>query len=102
MTRPDAANRAFSPYSPSTTATAPNEPGEFLTRRQSADYVREQLGRPLSFSTANKLAALGEFAPPALFWGRRPLYRRDDLRAWADARSRPGKQLLSKYQTPSA
>lgn len=35
----------------------------------------------MSFSTASKLAALGEFAPPAVWWGRRPLYTRVDLRA---------------------
>ena len=28
----------------------------------------------MSFSTASKLAALGEFVAPALWWGRRPLY----------------------------
>ena len=61
---------------------------EYLTRRQSADYIREELGRPMSFSTASKLAALGEFAAPTVWWGRRPLYLRDDLRAWAESRSR--------------
>lgn len=65
---------------------------EYLTRRQAADYIREILGRPFSFSTASKLAAEGEFAPPALWWGRRPLYTPDDLRAWAEARSRPTKE----------
>ena len=62
---------------------------EYLTRRQAADYIRDILGRPFSFSTASKLAALGEFAQPALWWGRRPLYRRDDLRQSVEARSRP-------------
>lgn len=60
---------------------------QHLTRRQAAEYIRDVLGRPFSFSTATKLAALGEFAPPALWWGRRPLYSRDDLRAWVEARS---------------
>jgi hypothetical protein len=40
----------------------------------------------MSFSTASKLAALGKFAVPEVWWGRRPL--RDTLRAWAEARSR--------------
>jgi hypothetical protein len=62
---------------------------EYLTRRQAADYIRDVLGRPMSFSTAQKLAALGEFAEPALWWGRRPLYHREALRAWTEARSRP-------------
>jgi hypothetical protein len=61
--------------------------GEYLTRRQGAEFVRDILGRPFSFSTASQLAALGEFAPPALWWGRRPLYTRDDLRQWVEARS---------------
>jgi hypothetical protein len=65
---------------------------EYLTRRQSADYIRDVLGRPMSFSTASKLAALGEFASPALWRGRRPLYTPDGLRAWAEARSRPTKE----------
>jgi len=47
---------------------------EYLTRRQSADYIREELGRPMSFSTASKLGTrrvcranrvVG--APPTLF-----------------------------------
>jgi hypothetical protein len=53
---------------PSTTRTD-QPPREYLTRRQSADYIREELGRPMSFSTASKLAALGEFAAPAMWWG---------------------------------
>jgi hypothetical protein len=62
---------------------------EYLTRRQAPDFIRDMLGRPMSFSTASKLAALGEFAPPVLWWGRRPLYTRDGLRAWAEGRTRP-------------
>jgi hypothetical protein len=66
-------------------------PKEYLTRRQAAEYIRDILGHPFSFSTANKLAALGEFAQPALWWGRRPLYTPDALRQWVEARSRPTK-----------
>jgi hypothetical protein len=69
-------------------ATAGRLPCEYLTRRQAAAYVNYELGRPMSFSTASKLAALGEFAEPALWWGKRPLYTRDALRTWAEARSR--------------
>ena len=61
---------------------------EYLTRKQGAQFINNELGMPLSFSTASKLASWGEFAEPALWWGRRPLYRRDDLRRWAEARSR--------------
>jgi hypothetical protein len=73
-------------------SSSPPPSGEYLTRRQAADFIRDQLGRPMSFSTAQKLAALGEFAEPALWWGRRPLYDRETLRAWAEARSRRSKR----------
>jgi hypothetical protein len=39
---------------------------EFQTRRQAADYIRDVLGYPMSFSTASKLAAQGEFVTPAV------------------------------------
>ena len=71
----------------------------YLTRRQAADFIRDELGRPMSFSTAAKLAALGEFAEPVVWWGRRPLYTRDDLRAWAEARSRPTKERAVPQST---
>lgn len=81
--------RAEQPPSPLTTA---RQLGEYLTRRQAAAYVNNELGRPMSFSTASKLAALGEFAEPTLWWGRRPLYTRGSLRTWAEARSRRTKE----------
>jgi hypothetical protein len=57
----------------------------------------------MSFSTASKLAALGEFAAPALWWGRRPLYPREDLRAWAKARSRRDRGALEpRASVPAA
>jgi hypothetical protein len=63
-------------------------PAEYLTRRQAAEFIRDTLGRPFSFSTATKLAALREFAEPTIWWGRRPLYTRETLRAWVEARDR--------------
>src|SRR5258708_31438860 len=63
-------------------------PAEYLTRRQAADFIRDVLGRPFSFSTATKLAALREFAEPALWWGRRPLYRRGEMGKEAERRRR--------------
>jgi hypothetical protein len=82
------------------TAKADRPSGEYLTRRQSAEYIREELGRPFSFSTACTLAALGEFAAPSVWWGRRPLYTRDALRVWAEARSRPMKQRTERAAFP--
>ena len=66
-------------------------PGEYLTRREAASFIRTVLGRPFSFSTATKLGALGEFAEPAVWWGRRPLYTREGLRAWVAARESSGR-----------
>jgi hypothetical protein len=77
------------PRLPSSTGATDRPVRECLTRRQAADFIRDELGRPMSFSTASKLAALGEFAQPAVWWGRRPLYTRLDLRRWVEARSRP-------------
>lgn len=85
MTSPNTDDRA----SRNMPSSLPKCEPEHLTRRQAAEFVRDVLGRPFSFSTATKLAALGEFAQPALWWGRRPLYRPADLRAWAEGRSRP-------------
>jgi hypothetical protein len=87
------------PRPPPSTPTTGQPLSEFLTRRQAADYVRDELGRPMSFSTASKLAAQGEFAKAALWWGRRPLYTRSDLRVWAQARSRPTKEIATETTT---
>jgi hypothetical protein len=59
-----------------------------LTRREAARYVNDELGHPLSFSTLTKLCALGEGPLVARWWGRRPLYERNSLRAWAATRGR--------------
>jgi len=67
----------------------------FLTRQQAADFIRGELGRPMSFSTLTKLCALGEGPAPTAWWGRRPLYSRDGLRAWADARTTTVRHALS-------
>jgi hypothetical protein len=88
------------PRQPPSTRTTDRPLREYLTRRQAADFIRDELGRPMSFSTASKLAALREFATPALWWGRRPLYARDDLRAWAESRSRPTKQRIERAAVP--
>src|SRR5258708_31988564 len=84
-------NPVISDTIPSPAAHRAQPPAEYLTRRQAAEFIRDVLGRPFSFSTATKLAALGEFAPPATWWGRRPLYSREGLRIWTEARSRPSR-----------
>jgi hypothetical protein len=75
--------------SPDTNSTSQPKPAAaLLTRHEAADYVRHELGRPLSFSTLTKLCALGEGPPVADYWGRRPLYSRNGLREWAENRGR--------------
>ena len=68
-------------------AAEKSEP-RFRTRDEACAYVRLKHGAPLSPSTADKLAALGEFARVAAWWGRRPLYADPDLDAWVEARLR--------------
>jgi hypothetical protein len=76
--------------------SAPEPPDEpLLTRDQSAKYIREVLGRPMSGSTLDKLCSQGEGPQPAEIWGRRPLYTCAGLRAWCEARAR-------KLVTPKA
>jgi len=70
-------------------------PGRFLTRRHSADFIRNEIGAPFSFSTATKHATQAEHREPAKWWGRRPLYTPDDLRTWFEKRSRSAKRTAS-------
>lgn len=63
-------------------------PEAYLTRREATDFINSVLGRPLSFSTATTLASRGEFAQPTVWWGRRPLYTRENLCAWVESRER--------------
>jgi hypothetical protein len=59
-----------------------------LTRRELAEYITNELGRPMSYSTLTKLCALGEGPPVYEWWSRFPLYQREGGKAWADARAR--------------
>jgi hypothetical protein len=80
----------LTPHTHSIPQQAPQQKpsGALLTRREAADYVRHDLGRPLSFSTLTKFCGLGDGPPVATYWGRRPLYSREDLRQWAEKRGR--------------
>jgi hypothetical protein len=62
-------------------------PGAYRVRREASEYLQSR-GFPVSFSTLNKLCALGEGPEPAVWWGSRPLYTDPTLDAWAEARSR--------------
>src|SRR5712675_1379057 len=64
--------------------------GALLTRHEAAEFVTKVLGRPLSFSTLQKLCCLGEGPPVETQWGRRPLYSREGLSRRRDRRRRDG------------
>jgi len=73
----------------------PKSPDALLMRAEAAQYIDRELGRPMAFSTLQKLCALHEGPPVAEYWGRRPLYSREDLKAWVEARggkTRPVKE----------
>jgi hypothetical protein len=85
---------------PATNSTPQPKPeSALLTRHEAAEFIRHELGRPMSFSTLTKLCALGEGPPPADTWGKRPLYSRDGLREWAENRGqRPVGRPANKPQ----
>ena len=58
---------------------------KYLRRDQAAQYVRSQYGFPCSTALLHKLASLGG-GPVYRRANRVPLYARDDLDAWAEAR----------------
>jgi hypothetical protein len=50
-------------------------------------------GLPISLSWFEKLCASDEGGPPiATHWGRRPMRRRSDVRAWAENRLRKARE----------
>jgi hypothetical protein len=61
------------------------ELAKYLRRAQAAQYVRNQYGFPCSTALLDKLASLGG-GPVYRRANRVPLYAREDLDAWAEAR----------------
>lgn len=64
------------------------------------DQVREllnQSGYPLTASYFNKICLPSRNAGPpiAKWWGKRPLYKRTDALAWAEARCTPDQRVAS-------
>jgi hypothetical protein len=76
-------------------------PGAYRTRREAAEYLQAR-GYPTSFSTLQKLCALGEGPEPAAWWGARPLYTDEGLDAWAAARCRRPAASLPQLAAESA
>jgi hypothetical protein len=64
-------------------------PEKLLTRREAASFLSDTIGRPTAYSSLMKMASLKTGPPVAEKWGRRVLYRRADLVAWAMSRARP-------------
>lgn len=62
-----------------------------LTQRELAAFIRAQTGIPLTHSTIQKLCspAIGDGPPTAMWYGRRPLYEREAVLAWAKTRLSP-------------
>jgi hypothetical protein len=56
-----------------------------LDRLGAVAYIRDQFGIPVEASDL-EAAAKTTNGPPFRKWGRKPLYRRADLRAWALAK----------------
>jgi len=59
-----------------------------LRRRDVPNYLAEKYGIPIAVATLNKLASIGG-GPPMQYAGRIPLYRIEDLDAWAQERLSP-------------
>jgi len=83
-------NREQTPHlvSSSSDPKPPKSPDALLTRVEAAAYIDRELGRPMAFSTFQKLCALREGPPVSEYWGRRPLYSREALRTWVEGRRR--------------
>lgn len=56
-----------------------------LRRKDVPEYLRIKFGIDIARATLNKLASIGG-GPTMQYSGRIPLYHRDDLDAWAEAR----------------
>lgn len=56
-----------------------------LRRTEVPAYMIEKHGIPIAYATLNKLASIGG-GPAMQYAGRIPLYRPEDLDAWADDR----------------
>jgi len=67
---------------------------KLLRRKAAAKYLSEVRGLQIAPQTLAKYACSG-FGPTFQKWGRHPLYRREDLDVWADARLGPPQRSTS-------
>jgi hypothetical protein len=73
----------------------PNAP---LRRDQAAEYIRANYGAPCTRSWLAKLASVGG-GPAYQKFSRFPLYRKDDLDAWAQGKIGPRVQSTSEARS---
>jgi hypothetical protein len=60
----------------------------FLRRAEASAYLTRERGVPVAVATLAKLASTGG-GPLITYFGRIPLYKPDDLEAWAAAKLGP-------------
>ncbi len=75
-----------------------------MTRFQVLEFVRDELGIPLSLTTLEKMCmpSVGKGPPVAGMWSRRPLYDREAVRAWALELARAPHRLSRPGPAPAA
>jgi hypothetical protein len=61
-------------------------PDRYLSRQEASDYLKAR-GLAIAVSTLSKMVTVGG-GPPVCRWGRKPLYRAEDLDRWIGQRVR--------------
>jgi hypothetical protein len=54
-----------------------------LTARQAIEFIRNELGIPITKSTCDKLSMLGQGPAVSRYYGKRRLFTRPGLREWS-------------------
>jgi hypothetical protein len=57
----------------------------YLTRKEAAAYLTDELGLHTSWRTLQKMATVGG-GPPYRVFGIRSIYTHEDLKVWAEAK----------------
>jgi hypothetical protein len=66
-----------------------------LTRQQVPEFLAQEVGIPIGFSSFEKLCVTGQGPAVAQYWGKRPLYRRSAVKNWGLARLRPAEAAVA-------
>jgi hypothetical protein len=81
--------------------TTPSSDSAVVLDRRAASEFLTVRGYRVAYATLAKLAVLGG-GPPFRHWGRRPLYRPEDLLAWAAAKTTAPKRSTSEAAAGAA